>query len=123
MDCYEIIHTLSCHQKLHLSIMDHAFFFFFFFFLQFTSFGDTEERGNAFLITSTITVVLFSTIVRTLILHTLLLFLAQMFDRMPETVPEIGKINYDIVVIDCFNMIVKILIDIFSFALGVWVDH
>ncbi|CAL9185755.1 unnamed protein product [Musa hybrid cultivar] len=30
---------------------------------QFTSFGDTEERGNAFLITSTITVVLFSTIV------------------------------------------------------------
>ncbi|CAL9192046.1 sodium/hydrogen exchanger 1-like [Musa acuminata AAA Group] len=30
---------------------------------QFTSFGDTEERGNAIFITSTITVVLFSTIV------------------------------------------------------------
>lgn len=75
------------------------------------------------MITSTITVVLFSTIVRTLILHTLLLFLAQMFERMPETVPEIRKNNYDTVVIDCFNMIVQILNDIFSFALGVWVDH
>ncbi|URE13321.1 Sodium hydrogen exchanger [Musa troglodytarum] len=42
---------------------------------QFTSFGDTEERGNAFLITSTITVVLFSTIVFGLITKPLVGFL------------------------------------------------
>ncbi|KAJ8475717.1 hypothetical protein OPV22_019444 [Ensete ventricosum] len=42
---------------------------------QFTSLGDTEERGNAFLITSTITVVLFSTIVFGLITKPLVGFL------------------------------------------------